>query len=129
MIGALTAGRRAAERLMGDTVTIRRQTGTTFDPSTGEETPTFTTVYTGQAKLQQRGLPRVTQADTETFEAVVATTMLHLPAATTGIEVDDQVTVDTSDNPSLAGRMFVVVGLPAKTHQTALRIEVEEQQQ
>lgn len=126
---ALRAGRRAAEKLMDDTVTVERQTGTTFDDSTGAETPTWTTVYSGKAKLQQRGLPHVTQTEAGATEAMVATTMVHLPAGTTGVDVGDRVTVDTSTNPSLAGRQMVIVGRPAKTHETAVRFQVEEQQQ
>lgn len=111
---------------MTDTCVIENQTGSTFDDTTGEETPSWTTVYSGACKVQQSALS-LRQPDVGPAEAHVGSMQIHLPHDTTGVEVGHRVTV-TSENPPLDGRQFRVVGLPAKTHQTALRIDVEERQ-
>lgn len=42
------AGRAFREKhLSQDTCTIRRETGTVFDPATGQNVPTYTTLYSG----------------------------------------------------------------------------------
>lgn len=124
---ALARGRRAAERLMVDECTIRRRTGSTTDPDTGQITPTYTTLYTGRCRVQQQAV----QAREETpgpAELLMVRRELHLPVATsTGVRAGDQVSITACvHDPDLVGRDLVVRDEMAKSMATARRLGVEE---
>jgi hypothetical protein len=119
-------GRIAAEALMVDSCAITRRSGSTVDPETGVITPTYTTVYTGPCRLR---LPTATARPLTVGEAQEFTQhpTLSLPALTTGVEIDDIVTITASAlMPALVGRVFHVRGKPSQTHMTAGRFEVLE---
>lgn len=119
-------GRSKAEELQVDTCTITRRSGSTTDPETGDITPTYTTVYTGPCRLK---LPTATARPLTVGEAQEFTQhpTLSLPALTTGVEIDDLVTITASAlMPALVGRKFHVRGKPSQTHMTAARFELLE---
>ncbi len=123
----LARGRLAAEALMVDECTIRRRAGSTTDPDTGQITPTYTTVYSGACRVQQR----TGQAREETpgpAELLMVRRELHLPVATsTGVQAGDQVSMTASvHDPDLVGRVLVVRDEMAKSLATARRLGVEE---
>lgn len=123
---ALLRGRAAAEQLMVDTCTIQHKTGETTDPDTGVVTPSYATVYSGKCKLK---LPTAVARPADVGQAQVFTQhpTLSLPAATTGVQIDDLVTITASAlMPALVGRQFRVRGLPGSTHMTAARFEIME---
>lgn len=125
---ALAAGRRAAERLMVDTCTIRRRTGEATDPVSGEMTPTYDPVYSGKCRVQQSTGTAQAQAQ-EAGEANVLLTRfeVQVPMSVTGIQADDEVLVTASvHDPDLPGREFLVRGLAHKTHAVMRRIQCEE---
>lgn len=119
-------GRGAAEKLMVDACTIKRRSGSTVDPETGIITPTYSTIYTGKCRLK---LPTATARPLVVGEAQEFTQhpTLSLPALTTGVEIDDLVTITASAvMPLLVGRKFHVRAKPGQTHQTAARFEIME---
>jgi hypothetical protein len=122
---ATLRGRVAAEALQVDTCLIERLTGST-DQETGRVTYTATTVYTGQCRLK---LASAVARPLTVGEAQVFTQhpTLSLPAGTTGVQIDDVVTITASELlPALVGRVFHVRGLPGASHMTAARFEVME---
>lgn len=119
-------GRKAAERLMVDTCTVKRATGTATNPTTGAVTPTYTTIYTGKCRLQQfRGsFPETPDAGEARF--TLAPFEVHVPTSATGIKTNDLVEVTASFDAANVGRKFRVRMGDRKTFQTALRLQVEE---
>jgi hypothetical protein len=122
----LARGRAAAQALMVDACTIQRVTSSPADPDTGQITYTYSTVYTGQCKVQQAapasGPAEVGEA--EIFESILT---LHLPATVTGLQPDDKVTVTASaHDPDLVGRVFHLRGLAHKSFATAHRYPLIE---
>lgn len=122
-------GRVAAEALMVDTCTIKRDVSnpaTNTDPDTGVVTPVYSTIYTGKCRLK---LPVAVARPITTGEAQQFTQhpILSLPASTTGVQIDDIVTVTASAlMPSLVNRVFHVRAQPGQSHMTAARFEIME---
>ena len=126
-VTATLRGRLAAEALMLDTVTVTRLASQVTDPDTGVVTPTYSTIYTGKAKIQR--LPRasrVTPTSVGEAEVFMSRLELHLPIAAIDVTSDDIATVTASQlDPDLVGMVFHVRELAAKTLQTARRFGVE----
>jgi hypothetical protein len=124
---ALARGRRAAEALMADTCTIRRRTGQTTDPLTGQVTPVWTSVYSGVCRVQQA---RTQGARTDAGETSVMLMRqeLHLPVSTSAdVRRGDEVTITASVNDAdLVGRVYLVRDEAAKSLATARRLGIEE---
>ena len=123
----IAKGRAAAEAIMLDTCTIRRRTGETTDPDTGEVTPVYTTIMTGQkCKVQTRGYwgePR----DIGEAAKVVLAFEVHLPVSVTGLVTRDEITIDTAtSDPELVGRTFRIKDLAHKSLATARRFLCQE---
>lgn len=122
----LLRGRAAAESLMVDACTIRRRTGESTDDDTGFVTPTYTTVYTGRCKVQQQSAS-ASPSDVGQDNVLIGQLELHLPAATTGPQPDDQATITASVNDAdLVGRTFKLRGRPHKSFLTARRFPLIE---
>jgi hypothetical protein len=125
--GALTAGRRAAERRMKDTCTIRRVTGSSTDDD-GVVTPTLDVVYVGKCKVQvDEGQEANPEAGGHTF--TIQRLRVDLPVARTVEDykplIGDIPTIDTAHaDPHLAGQEYRVVKLLHKTEATAYRLAV-----
>jgi hypothetical protein len=123
---AVLAGRRAAEALMVDACTIRRQSGEATDPDTGQITRTYTVVYSGRCRIQQRALESQ-GSDVGEARVYQVPYELQLPMSVTGPAVEDVVTCDTSAlDADLPGRQWWIRGLAGGTHKTARRIQIEE---
>lgn len=123
---ATLRGRSAAERLMTDTCTIRRVTGQATDAETGVVTNTYTTVYSGRCKVQQRG---ASGGNTDVGQAaiVLVSLELHIPASATGVTTDDIATITASAlDADLVGRMFHLTGVAHKSYLTARRFPMVE---
>ena len=111
---------------MVDTCTITRNGTATTNPDTGVVTQNATTIYTGKCRLK---LPvAIARPDNVGgAQEFLQHPILSLPAATTGVLVDDIVTINTSAlMPSLVGRVFHVRAQPGQSHMTAARFEVME---
>jgi hypothetical protein len=113
---------------MVDTCAIKRAdpVATTVDPETGDITPAYTTVYTGNCRLK---LPTAVARPLTVGEAqeFLQHPILSLPATTTGVEINDIVTITASAlMPQLVGRVFHVRARPGQSHMTAARFEIME---
>jgi hypothetical protein len=123
---ATLRGRLAAEALMVDTCTVQRQTGSTTNDTTGVVTPTYSTIYTGKCRVQQR-VPVSKPADVGQAHVWLQRLELQVPMSVTGIASDDLVTITASLlDADLVGRTFRVRELGHKTHMTARRVQLEE---
>lgn len=120
---ALGMGRAAAEALMVDRCTIRRRTGETVDPDTGDVTPTYTVLYSDQrCRAQSRGYWGE-RRDVGEADLIVLQIELQLPIAVTGLQVSNEVTIDASvHDPDLIGRVLRIKDLSHKSHATARRV-------
>lgn len=124
----LARGRVAAEAGMADACTIRRPDGTgTTDPVTGDPTQSYTTVYAGKCRVQQ-AVAIARPHDVGEDQVMIVRFDLQLPVAgTSGLKVNDQVTITAAVNdPDLIGRVFLVLELAHKSEPTARRIGMIE---
>lgn len=122
----IARGRSAAEAMMTDACTSRRQTGTTYDDTTGNTTPAWTSLYSGPCRLSQ---PNASASRTTAGEAdvLLQTPQLHLPMSADLHRPGDEITLTASDSdPASVGRVFIVRAVPAHSHATARRYEVTE---
>lgn len=125
---AVLRGRTAAEALMVDQATITRTATSVVDPDTGVITGTTTTVYTGKCRLK---LPVAVARPLLVGQAqeFLQHPILSLPATTTGVRINDVVTITASLlMPVLVGRVFHIRAQPGQSHMTAARFEVMEVQ-
>jgi hypothetical protein len=122
----LARAQAAALALMVDTCTVKRLASTSTDPETGVITPTYTTVYSGVCRVQQR-VPRATPQTVGEAEVFVARLELHVPVTVTGVASDDLVNITASVNdPDLLGRSWHVRELAHKSFQSARRFSMIE---
>jgi hypothetical protein len=122
---ALARGQAAALASMVDACTIRRRTGETTDPATGETTPTWSALYAGPCRVQQ-SLAQADQHDAGEDYLLQLRLTLQLPVSVTGLEVNDEATLTVSRDADLVGRVFLVRDLFHKTDETARRVGVTE---
>ena len=123
---ALARGRVAALAGMVDTCTIQHKTGSSTDQETGQVTPTYSTLYSGQCRFQVAG-PSASPTDVGQDQVYISQTILQLPITVTGVANEDVVTCTSSANdPDLVNRVFTVKGILRKTHATSRRIELQE---
>ena len=124
MSAATTAvmGRRMAESLMVDTVTIERATGATvLDPVDLSEVPEYAPQHTGKARIQRSNALSPQDDVAGGFEFGVNGFIAQLPLDVTGILPGDRLTVtavgDVTD-PDLLGLVGTVRANLTKTHPT-----------
>ncbi len=96
-------------------------------PTTFAVTYTWTSVYTGRCRVQQKGI-QGQDADVGEAALVLLRLEVQVPVVgTEGLMVDDRVTVTASaHDPDLVGRAFTIRDLAHKTHATARRVQVQE---
>ena len=97
-----TRARAHAARLMTDTCTITRVTGTTI-AGNGDTTPTTSTVYTGPCRVRSRQTQdRMVERGGD--DVGVGDLVVSVPIAATGIEPGDLVTITSVDLRPRRGR-------------------------
>jgi hypothetical protein len=122
----LARGRAAAEALMVDACTIQRKTGESTSTTTGAVTPTYSTLYTGKCRIQQRSAEARVEDTAEQYDRMLRLEV-QLPMSVTGLKVDDRITVTASAHDAdLVGRQVWIRHLAHKTHATARRLVAEE---
>jgi hypothetical protein len=119
-------GRAAAERLMVDACVIKRPSGSTSNPDTGEAVASYTTIYTGQCRLQQ-------SAPSAGGQAVGGATVyqvpyqLQIPVTAPATQVEDIVTMTACGlDAEMVGRTFWIKGTQGGSHKTARRLPLEQ---
>lgn len=122
---AVAQGRAAAESLMRDTIRLERQTGTTQDPTTLEDVPTWATVYEGKGRWQR--------PDTVASESVAGEVEFGLNRVTVQLPMSvltaargQRATVVASADPALVGARASVLAVANKTHATKRTLLCEE---
>lgn len=121
----LARGQTAALIGMRDACTIRRVVSETTDPDTGVITPTWSTVYAGACRVQQHQATADRQ-DVGEDNLLLLRLEVQLPMTVTGLEVGDQVTMTSSIDPDLPGRVFRIHDLAHKTDATSRRVQCIE---
>lgn len=122
----LARGRMMAEALMVDECVIRRRTGETTDPESGEITPTYADVYSGRCRVQQTSAQAAQEDAGEDYQLLLRLEV-HLPMSVIGLEAGDEVAITSSvHDPDLPGRTFLIRDLAHKSHATARRVGVTE---
>jgi hypothetical protein len=129
--GLLTAGRAAHEALMVDTVRLVRPGTDVYDPGSGATVqPDARTLYAGQARVKPA------QAVSETAQVgerlviqrryEIAIPWSAIPLAVDRVLPGDQVLVDASPNPRLAGMTLWVTSVGESSTATAWRLIAED---
>ena len=110
---------------MVDTCSVKYVSGSSFNATTGVDTPTYTTRFSSACKVQARDLQAM-ERDSGGHEATLVRLTVHLPMSAGAVAVDDIVTITASVNDSqFVGRTFRVIAPVGKSFATARRIEVE----
>lgn len=118
-------GQRFAEAGMVDTCTIRRRTNSAPDDFSGVPVETWADLYAGKCRIQQ-GIAQAAEQDVGEDYQLQLRVVLQLPLTVTGLKVGDEATIVTSQDPDLAGRVFLIRDLMHKTDPTARRVGVQE---
>ena len=120
---SLETARARTETRMVDACTTRRQTGTTYDDTTGHTVPTWTACYAGPCRLKETS---ATARSSEVGEAAVLLVQpqIHLPMSAPLLQPGDEITLTACpDDPLSVGRVFIV---KSKEGATARRYTVIE---
>jgi hypothetical protein len=120
-------GRVLLEAMMTSSCVIQRQSGTTTDPATGIDTPTFTGIYTGKCRLRMPDArSNDVQAAGQTVEVQSPTLSIPVTAAGSGsVRPGDIATVTSPLDPNIV--TVRIAGIHTQTHSTARRFPVEIQ--
>ncbi|MEV7358203.1 DUF6093 family protein [Kitasatospora sp. NPDC091276] len=127
----LAAGRAAHEALMLDTVRLVRPCADVYDPATGATTrPDARTLYQGPARVkpnvvQDQGV-QAGQRQVVLRRYQVSLPWSALPLAAARVVAGDQVVVDASPDPRLAGMTLWVTSVGESATATAWRLETED---
>lgn len=123
---ATLQARAFAEALMESACVVTRKSGVTRDDSTGIETPTYDTVWSGPCRLR---FPFVRPSEQEAVSQTFAEQrgILSVPVVGTElIQTNDIVTVTVSPlDVGMVGKTFRVQGPFFETHATARRLPVQ----
>lgn len=126
----LARGRTAALQLMRDTITITRPGSPVFDPTTGSETAAGVTVYTGPADVKAMtvagGTAQAGEREITTRTYDIKLSFGTQPNGDTRFRLDDEVTVDASDDTSFVGLVLTVVDVQHGGRRTALHLVAED---
>ena len=120
---ALPVLRAEAEANMPDTVTIERESGSTWSEATQSTTTTWTTVWANiPARVTQ---PPVMSRTVSAGEAATAESpQVRVSMECTGIRPDDRVTiVSSSQDPDLVGQVLWVTHARAQSQSITRRLE------
>lgn len=121
----LARGQLAAELGMVDSCVIRHRAGESVDPFSGTITPTWSDLYAGKCRVQQRPAQSQQHDAGEDYQLQLRLEV-QVPMSVVGVEVGDQITITVSQDPDLVGRVMLVRDLAHKTDATARRIGVTE---
>lgn len=125
LTGLVARGRRAAEALMTDTVTIVRP-GATITASSGAVTTASEDVYSGKARWKPAAFVS-SESDVATAVVTVSSAEVHLPVGSCVPEPGDVVTLTASlMRPDIVGSTARVRSRFTGSTVTSLRIPIEE---
>jgi len=119
-------GRRQAENLMESTCAVRRVTGSTRDPDSAQNVPTYLDVWSGPCRLRFPFV-RPQQVDAAGELLNQQRGILSVPVdGTSGIQTNDIVTITAAPlDDGMVGVRLRVMGPFFETHATARRLPVQ----
>ncbi len=121
----LARGRAAAEALMVDTCTIRRQGAGAVDDNTGVITPSRTVVYEGACRLQVDRASAQALSPGEDHQLLVPLVVQLPVAGSEGLRPGDEVEMTACQmDADVVGQVLLVRALHAKSHATSRRLAV-----
>lgn len=119
------AGRAVAERLMTDTCTVQRQTGSSMSEVTLIVTPTYSTIYTGKCRV--RTASSEVMVDVGDRAASLHNYTVSIPVSATILAPDDLVTITASGlDPAQPGLTLRILGALHGSQMTARRFLCQE---
>lgn len=122
----LARGRLAAEAGMVDACTIQRGATVTTNSDIGVVSRTFTTIYSGQCKLQNAGAAFARPTDVGQAQVFLTRMELHVPVTAPVAQPDDLLTITAcAHDPDMVGRQWHIRGMPDKSWVTAHRYNIE----
>lgn len=122
----LARAQTAALALMLDTGRIRRRVSESTDPDTGIITPTYSVIYAGPCKVQQRQAIARPEVIGEAG-VFVSRLELHVPVSVTGIASDDLLDLTAvAHDTDLLGRTWHIRELAHKSLLSARRYSLVE---
>ena len=114
---------------MTDACTITRVTGQTLDEDTGAYVDSTSTIYSGKCKVAAQAQTVAALPLSGDRQVVALQREVDVPVSTTGVLVGDVVTITAAVyDADLVGRVFRVREEVAKSHATARRLVVQEEQ-
>ena len=124
----LARARAAFIRRMRATCTIRRVTGTTLDPLTGADVPTFADVYSGPCYTRYPGLAFEQNPEAGGAVYTISRLVVRIPHGAQ-IRPGDLVTIDADpDSPQMAGTTVRVASADDQSQASAQRLLCEDYQ-
>lgn len=110
-----------------DTVSVDRVTDRgTFNATTGAyDAPSSSNIFTGSALIRPRTVRTAEFGEEQVSQEAL---VIFLPLTATGIDLEDQVTVTSSQDPELTGEVLTVTALDADTYKTHIEITCERPQ-
>lgn len=132
--GVLARGRARAALTHTDTIKVVRESGTTWDESTGQHVPTLVTVYEGPGRVSLPSTSSLSRTETqglvETAQGPVLKLPIEAPAGASGdpgqVTTGDVAEVLASaEDAALVGRKLRVVGIQPQSHATQRRFPAE----
>lgn len=122
----LARGRAAAEAGMVDACTVEHPTGESTGPG-GVITATYAApFYSGKCQVQITAETGQT-VDVGEAHRIVTRKTVKLPISVLGVREGDRITITAAaHDPDLAGRVYTVRDVEAKTYLTARRVTVTE---
>ena len=124
----LARARAAFIRRMRATCTIRRVAGTTLDPLTGADVPTFADVYSGPCYTRYPGLAFEQNPEAGGAVYTISRLVVRIPH---GVQIrpGDLVTIDADpDNPQMEGAVVRVASADGQSQASAQRLLCEDYQ-
>lgn len=127
---AVRRGQRLAAKIMLETCTIKRKTGSAPDPATDKIVDTFSTIYPpagedGRCRVKPLTGAQVAEAGQVAVELRRYTVSVPMTTAAV-VKRGDVVTVTASDDPEVVGRPLTVIDIPLGEFATARRLTVED---
>lgn len=114
---------------MDDACTVTRVTGQALNESDGTYTDTLSTIYTGKCRVQLRNFAVASLPLSGERQVVALQLEVSIPIGATAPLVGDLITITASTfDAALVGRAFRVREEMHKTHATARRLVVQEEQ-
>ncbi|WP_424216028.1 DUF6093 family protein (plasmid) [Streptomyces sp. BI20] len=122
----LAEARAAARALMRDECRVERVKGSRPDPNDPDkDVPVVEPVWSGECQVR----PSARGAVADKTGVVVVETWSYtvsIPFEVVGVQVNDQITIASSDDPSLTGKRLKVESIDRGTNVTARRLACQE---